>query len=297
MDRYTFMDAFIEKVTEKIGPNYQVETQEVWKNNGVRYEGLYLREKGGMVTPILSLDQCYRQYQTGASLEKIVDEALLEYGRQRENVAIREADFLQEYETVKDRLYIRLVNRRWNQQYLEDKCHIPFLDLAAVYCIDLQNIFHGRDFCRAGLTVTKNLYAAWGVSRKEIHQQALKNMEQNSRYVMDDIHTVLGLEENVEPGMPKLWVLQDKTGHNSGATALLYREIMERAAEKLEGGFYILPSSVYEVLLLPEHATVPVRELKEMVQEVNRQTEEKEDLLSEHVYHYNKEEKKLTIAE
>ena len=40
MDRYTFMDAFIEQVTEKIGPNYQVETQEVWKNNGVRYEGL-----------------------------------------------------------------------------------------------------------------------------------------------------------------------------------------------------------------------------------------------------------------
>ena len=73
----------------------------------------------------------------------------------------------------------------------------------------------------------------------------------------------------------------------NGAAALFYPGIMKQAAALMEGSYYILPSSVHEVILLPEECAPDFRELEKMVRQINRSQVLPEDRLSDHVYHYD----------
>ena len=51
-------------------------------------------------------------------------------------------------------------------------------------------------------------------------------------------------------------------------------------------GYYILPSSIHEVLLFPDKS-LSAQELKQMVVEVNATVVESEDKLTDSVYYYD----------
>ena len=50
-----------------------------------------------------------------------------------------------------------MVNRKWNEQYLEHKYYVPFLDLAVVYYIDTQLDYKNAPEHR-GTAVTKDIF-------------------------------------------------------------------------------------------------------------------------------------------
>jgi len=62
---------------------------------------------------------------------------------------------------------------------------------------------------------------------------------------------------------------------------------MEECCEKLGGSFYILPSSVHEVILVPDNEEISKDNLVRMVREVNATQVEEQEQLSDFVYYYN----------
>lgn len=60
--------------------------------------------------------------------------------------------------------------------------------------------------------------------------------------------------------------------------------------------FYILPSSLMEVLIIPSDI-LKVSEMKEIVKTVNIEAVKKEDFLSDEVYVYNAESKEIELAD
>ena len=62
----------------------------------------------------------------------------------------------------------------------------------------------------------------------------------------------------------------------------------------MQGDLLILPSSVHEVLVIPDAGWDDYEELNAMVRAVNRDMVSKEEQLSDHIYRYIKREKKLT---
>jgi hypothetical protein len=81
-----------------------------------------------------------------------------------------------------------------------------------------------------------------------------------------------------------------------GASVIAIPGFLDQAAEKLGGSFYILPSSIHEVLLLRNDQEMDVRELEDMVQNVNEQIVSPEEQLSDRVYHYDAQEKVFELA-
>ena len=60
---------------------------------------------------------------------------------------------------------------------------------------------------------------------------------------------------------------------------------------------YILPSSIHEVILLLDDEYVQSsEELREMVRETNRMVVDQEEVLSDHIYHYDREKDEIRIA-
>lgn len=81
----------------------------------------------------------------------------------------------------------------------------------------------------------------------------------------------------------------------SGAAALLDRDALQNVSDTLGGDLHILPSSIHEVLVLPSSILKP-EELEVLVRSVNRTEVRPEDVLSNHVYHYDCQTKQLSMA-
>lgn len=115
-------------------------------------------------------------------------------------------------------------------------------------------------------------------SFKEAFDTAINNMESEAR--ISGLGEVLGIEYDDDN---TLVVSNDSMEY--GAATILCPGVIERVKSYpgFENGFYILPSSVHEVLCVPKRKR-DLGELKHMVREVNETLVDGEDFLSNGVY-------------
>ena len=89
-----------------------------------------------------------------------------------------------------------------------------------------------------------------------------------------------------------MYVLSN-TIRNFGAAAIMYDRRLEHIGEYLREDYYVLPSSVHEVIIIPKSKAPGKRELIEMVSDINATQVEEEDVLSDNAYYYDRRLKKL----
>ena len=95
----------------------------------------------------------------------------------------------------------------------------------------------------------------------------------------------------------KIYVLTNSI-HLNGAALMLIPDILEKIGDKSGVDYFILPSSIHEVLIAKDDGQVTLKMLKELIHEGNR-TEgivRKEDILSDNVYRYSHKAKELKIV-
>ena len=84
-----------------------------------------------------------------------------------------------------------------------------------------------------------------------------------------------------------------------GASILCHREVLKEVAAEFGEGFYILPSSVHEVIIVPESLVSSedsrIR-LSDMVKTVNANEVSPGDFLSNHLYHYDDRLNRIYVA-
>ena len=91
-----------------------------------------------------------------------------------------------------------------------------------------------------------------------------------------------------------MYVLSNKA-RVQGAACILYPGILKDFAAAIRSDFYILPSSIHEVILLPAQGEEDREALKQMVREVNASQVEREEVLSDSVYYFDREQNKLQV--
>lgn len=72
-----------------------------------------------------------------------------------------------------------------------------------------------------------------------------------------------------------------------GASVICTYDFFKKAAGKMEGNYYVLPSSVHEVLLVKEDHEVQPKDFRQMVNEVNCMAVEEAERLTNNAYHYD----------
>ena len=87
---------------------------------------------------------------------------------------------------------------------------------------------------------------------------------------------------------PALHVLTNRRGIY-GASCMLYRDIIKDFADQEGADVIILPSSIHEVLLFPDHLMFDHAFLCRTVQEINQEDVPKEDVLSDRIYIFSRE--------
>ena len=93
---------------------------------------------------------------------------------------------------------------------------------------------------------------------------------------------------------PGLYVLTNRE-HQNGAASLLYEGMLKRCAKTCGGNFFVMPSSIHEVILMPYQSGVEVGQLKDIVREGNQTQVAPQEILSDSVYFYSQDRKKLLV--
>ena len=278
MEKNKFIEELFYELSCQLGKEFEMKQKRVWKNNGVSYEGLVIEKLEEELSQVVSLDNCYEDFRAGISVQEISEQILKEYRKAAGNVSLLSQQDIWSYERIKARLYVEMVNRKWNEQYLEHKYYVPFLDLAVVYYIDTQLDYKNAPEHR-GTAVTKDIFKIWSVEPEVIWKQVLENMGKESLFLM----LVVTEEEN------SLMTFEDAFQKNQGALALLQKSILDEAKKKLEEPFYILPVSIFELMIVPESQADEVEEMKKAIIESNHEMPV-EYLLSNNVYYYGEKE-------
>lgn len=87
-------------------------------------------------------------------------------------------------------------------------------------------------------------------------------------------------------------------GNVHGAGVLAYNDFMEKASERVNNqSFFILPSSIHELLIIPDNGNFDLKSLENMVKEVNATTVDPADQLTDNVYHYDAQNKVFELGE
>ena len=271
-----------------------VRVHRVRKNNGVMLDGLTIMREGDNISPTIYLEPFYDRYQNGADLDSLTDDIL---GLFNSRSYAGKID-VQEFEDIKrlaPGIRLRLVNYAMNRELLEDVPHRRFLDLAGILYCDVRN----PAFSNAAVLIQNSIAEKWGVSADWLFETARRNMllyEPAEIWPMGRMLADLrGIpDENTMPEFP-LYVLTNKS-RMFGAACMMYPDVFKNATLEIKGDFYVLPSSIHEVLLLPSDNVFDAEGLGRLVREINENQVEPYEVLSNNVYYYDSEKEELGMA-
>ena len=74
-----------------------------------------------------------------------------------------------------------------------------------------------------------------------------------------------------------------------GATSILYDGVLDEMQNIIGSPYYILPSSIHEVILLPDDESVELDDMKSMVKEINKYVVAPAERLGDEIMHYDRE--------
>ena len=144
------------------------------------------------------------------------------------------------------------------------------------------------------MMICRDQLARWGVTREEVYRQACENTWRllpvdfrSMGAVMEDALFLPSLDEVL-----KLYVLTNRW-KNYGAAAVLYEGQLQAVGEMVGENFFVIPSSVHEMLILPESRVPKREELDEMIKEINEIAVAPEEVLGDRAYYYDRDKAEL----
>ncbi len=256
------------------------------------------------IRPAIYINDMYESYKDSEDLQLVMKQAAakmmgaISQGKEM-------MPMIENLMESKDKIVFQLINATQNAEMLKGVPHREFQDLAIVYRIVVQITPHDGI---ASAMITDPLAESMGLSEEELFNLAAENTKkifpvkiQTMAEVLKGIFEKNGTpEEVIEEMLPDLpeemqmYVITNEYNLN-GAGAMLYEKELGELADKVGADLLILPSSIHEVIAIPDMGRDP-KELADMVREINANQVELSERLSNQVYKYDRKERKLALA-
>lgn len=286
---------------------YKVKEMKIQKNNGVMLYAITLKEDGINIAPTIYLEDYFDNYREyNWSIEQVADKIIEIYKKHRFKHNV-DTDFFTNYGAAKQRIVYKLINFNRNKYWLKEIPHIRFKDLAITFYYLVNN----DKFGNATILITNRHLKEWGVSTEDVYAVAKDNTPKLLKARLQNMMQVLtglvgnNLLEEVEGSKSvtelfgaddyDMYVLSNST-KLYGAAVILYDDILKEFADKMQSNLYILPSSIHEVIIIPDKGTMTKKKLQEMVKEVNETQVPEQEVLSDTVYYFDRNTNKIEMA-
>ena len=316
MEILDFTNKMEKALAEYYGENAEVKVHKVFKNNGILLYGICVLEKEKNIAPTIYMNQFHEAYEEGESFGEIFQKVIRIMDENKVSKSLN-VDFFMDYEKVKKRLALRLVHMEKNSELLKEVPYQEFMDLALVcYCV-----LESDEIGSGAILIHKHHMTAWDINEEMLFQDAFINspriepsqimkmgemikdileetlaQEAQSLYGDEAEHMLPLMLEHMKREMEKVEIPMYVLTNNKryyGAACIAYPYILEEIGELLQEDFYIIPSSVHEILFISAKECMDSDTLNRIIEEVNWTQVEDEDWLSDHTYLYQREKKTL----
>lgn len=293
-----FKEYLLEHILEYLPQDYtaaRVEICDVVKNNGMKYNGLVVRKPGEMVAPSIHINSYYDSLLNGKELDEILKELASDVlNNQAPEEFHNVLDVLFDFEQVKDKIIMKVVNAGKNKEYLIDKVHTVWEDLAIIYQVLLREDEEGR----AAVTINADMFRKYDISKSELNALAKENTERLYPGMVRTIHELVPqmmeklsiTDEDIPQLSMQMYVITNKRGINGAAAIFCNEDLLMDLSEQLDDDLIILPSSIHELIAIPASG-VDKEYMLETVKQVNGNLDliSGDDVLADNVYHYNRQ--------
>lgn len=291
----------VKAMIEKKLKGVTVVANEVEKNNGLKLHGFTIQNGETNVAPCIYLDSYFEKYRLGEmDIADAVDQIVKVYEEHRPMHSL-DVSLFTDFSNARDKVRARLVNTRMNEELLEKIPHRDFLDLSLIYCVEYT--------CEktegiASIRITNDHISMWGVSEEDLYQLVQENMKANDQSMISNLADVLKsmaprmdmeIDDELDTSVIPMYILTNKSKIN-GAVEIINENNLRRMSDTFDEDFYILPSSTHEVIMVPANGDNNSESLAAMVKEVNDTQVLPNEILSYHVYKYERQSGKLLIA-
>ena len=298
-------EEFMGKVTEKfmsyMPEQYKSMELRVDKVNKINrtLDGMHIVDVSAgehQVSPTIYINDMYDKYMQCADFEAVMNECV-----EGMVAAYGEIDKVGpiDLESAKDNIVFQLINTEQNKEMLEMVPNRQYLDLSIIYRLLVKMDEDGMQ----SAVITNKLAEHLGFTEEQLMKLAVENTRRIFPPVVKTMNDVI--RELVPPEMAALmidcipeenlmWVIGNDRGIN-GAISMLYEDKLHKLALEVDDDLYIFPSSTHEVIAIRASMNDPY-ECAEMVAKINMTEVVLEERLSNQVYRYDKDLRKLTLA-
>lgn len=290
MDFNEFSNTLICKLQLFAGNEYVVERHDVPKNNGVTLHGIMAKKPDSVACPTFYIDDMYDDTMQAQDIE------YLALKLHRAFVAADfDCDFDMEeffdFDKISPMICMKLINAEMNKDMLFDVPYRRFFNLAVVYFVMVENKAMG-DW--GSILIRNSNLEEWGKKEEDLFELAQINTPRMLEPRVDNIVTVLNEyygKDFMEEQSP-MYIMTNKA-KMYGAGAILYPGLLKEQADRFGGNFYIIPSSVHEVLLLPENKMDDPQSMLGIIADINRTQVDEKEVLANSLYEYCAEDDEI----
>lgn len=299
MDYERFKEGFQDALKAELavrGADVELTARRVDKMNE-SYDAITVRPTDSSIGVNISVEKAFAAYENGTPIPEIAEhfaDAVEKGFRESPQVDL---ESISDYEQMKSKLSMEVVSAEKNAELLESVPHERMEDMAVVYRFVLDQTDSGN----GTILVTNQLLDQYGITKELLRADAMENAPEirpSEIRGMSEVMSELapGMIPEVAPEDEQMFVATVPNKIH-GAGVIAYPNFMEDAAQKMGGDFFVLPSSIHEVLLVKDNGQVAAKELENMVKEVNATQVEPADQLTDHVYHYDSQNHIFELAD
>lgn len=241
------------------------------------------------------VEELYVAYQNGIRLNTIVDYICSDVLHAKSIYVYDKTKELMDYDTAKSRLFVRLINYDRNADILRDVVHKTLGDIVfTVYAIVDEN-----EFGIVSTKVLKSMVKKWDKNEDDIFNEAIKNtyyLTPPRIYKWEGIlcdesyagESFMNDEDICDLDKSFSGNTLSTTRKTNGAIAVFLPGVAERIAELLDSDFYMVFTSIHEVMIHSTGSGVDPKDLKLVLQDTLRKVTPSSDYLTEKIYKYNR---------
>lgn len=306
MNYSEFVCAVKENLNHKMKDGVTASVYTAVKNNGKERTGVLFETPGINISPTIYLEEYYEGYRSGKPLDMIVD-GILEFYETVKRKESWDYENILCFEGVKDRIVFKLINTEKNCGRLAHVPHMELLDLSIVFYVLLDVTDEGT----AAMLIEDNHLCKWHVTTDQLWELGIENARKllpaeffTMNYALRELAAGMaadsGETENLLAGGGRerdgMYVLSNRI-RNYGAACIAYPYVLRMIGQILGEDYYILPSSVHEVIIVPCSVSPLTGELDDMIREINMTQVADEEILSDHSYYYIRQTDRLVTGE
>ena len=256
-----------------------IQTTQLMKMNDQVLHGLTF-QKGEDPAPTYYLDEMFSAYTAGVEAEELFPGLARAYQDNLANGPMPTEIPNLEYRRVRHKVGVRLLGMDYNSQFLKT---VPYREVGNGYALVCEVHVGSTGGGRFSTIVTKDMADEYGYKMDELFDTALETAWKTHAASFDPINKLLDPEDEEET----CFVLSTNR-QMYGAAALFYPGTQNMIAHILNEGYYAIPSSLHEFIIMRESQVPDPERLRQMVIEANRTVVRPEEVLSDNLLYYSK---------